>query len=108
MRSYKYGVFSRKIWDRAASPFCIFGCGAFITRNHGGGFPVKLVSYRDKLREIAINRSFDRMCVVTTFMRDELLKNGFSPERIEIHPPVPRPGDATIRSTFSDRNLIIY
>jgi glycosyltransferase involved in cell wall biosynthesis len=37
-----------------------------------------------------------------------LLKNGFSPERIEIHPPVPRAGDATIRSSFSARNLIIY
>jgi glycosyltransferase involved in cell wall biosynthesis len=108
MRSYKYGVFSRKICERAASAFCIFGCGAFLTRNHGGGLPVKFVSLRDKLREIEINRGFDRMCVVTTFMRDELLKNGFSRQRIEIHPPVPRPGDATIRSSFSDRNLIIY
>jgi glycosyltransferase involved in cell wall biosynthesis len=108
MRSYKYGVFSRKICERAASPFCIFGCGAVITRNRGGKFPFKLVSYRDKLREIAINRGFDRMCVVTTFMRDELLKNGFSRDRIEIHPPVPRPGDSSIRSSFSDRNLIIY
>jgi glycosyltransferase involved in cell wall biosynthesis len=108
MRSYKYGVFSRKICERAASPFCVFGCGAFVARDHGGKFPLKYVSYRDKLREIEINRGFDRMCVVTTFMRDELLKNGFSAERIEIHPPVPRPGDATIRSSFSDRNLIIY
>jgi glycosyltransferase involved in cell wall biosynthesis len=108
MRSYKYGVFSRKICTRAASPFCIFGCGASITRNHAGPLPIKLVSYRDKIREIEINRGFDRMCVVTTFMRDELIKNGFDRERIEIHPPVPRPGDATIRSSFSDRNLIIY
>ena len=108
MRSYKYGVFSRKICTRSAGAFCIFGCGAFITRNHGSGLPVKFVSLRDKLREIEINRGFDRMCVVTTFMRDELLKNGFSADRIEIHPPVPRPGDATIRSSFSDRNLIIY
>src|SRR3954469_2342102 len=108
MRSYKYGVFSRKICTRAASLYCVFGCGAFITRNHGGALPVKFVSYRDKLREIEINRGFDRMCVVTTFMRDELLKNGFSADRIEIHPPVPRPGDSSIRSNFSDRNLIIY
>ncbi len=108
MRSYKYGVFSRKICERAASLYCVFGCGAFIARDHGGRFPVKWVSYSDKKREIEINRGFDRMCVVTTFMRDELLKNGFDPKRIEIHPPVPRPGDATIRSTFSDRNLILY
>lgn len=108
MRSYKYGVFSRKICERAASPFCVFGCGGFVARNHGSRFPFKFVSYRDKVREIEINRGFDRMCVVTTFMRDELLKNGFDPKRIEIHPPVPRPGDATIRSSFSDRNLILY
>jgi glycosyltransferase involved in cell wall biosynthesis len=79
-----------------------------VTRNHGPGLPMKFVSYSDKKREIEINRGFDRMCVVTTFMRDELLKNGFARERIEIHPPVPRPGDATIRSNFSNRNLIIY
>lgn len=108
MRSYKYGVFSRKICERAASLHCVFGCGAFLARNHGGGFPIKYVSYRDKRREIEINRGFDRMCVVTTFMRDELLKNGFAPERIEIHPPVPRPGDLSIRSSFSDRNLILF
>jgi glycosyltransferase involved in cell wall biosynthesis len=108
MRSYKYGVFSRKICARAASPFCVFGCGAFIARNHGGGLPLKFVSFRNKMREIEINRGFDRMCVVTTFMRDELLKNGFAADKIEIHPPVPRPGDANVRSNFSNRNLIIY
>jgi glycosyltransferase involved in cell wall biosynthesis len=108
MRSYKYGVFSRKICERAASSFCIFGCGAFLARNHDGPLPFKFVSYKSKLREIEINRGFDRMCVVTTFMRDELLKNGFDAKRIEIHPPVPRPGDATIRSSFSNRNLILY
>ena len=108
MRSYKYGVFSRQICSRAASLYCVFGCGASIARDHNGPLPLKWVSYRDKRREIELNRGFDRMCVVTTFMRDELLKNGFARERIEIHPPVPRPGDATIRSNFSNRNLIIY
>jgi glycosyltransferase involved in cell wall biosynthesis len=36
------------------------------------------------------------------------LKNGFDVKRIEIHAPVPRMGDPNLRSTFSDRNLIIY
>ena len=84
------------------------GCGAFLARNHGEGFPVKYVSYIDKKREISLNREFDRMVVVTDFMRAELLKNGFDANRIEIHPPVPRPGDADLRSSFSDRNLIVY
>jgi glycosyltransferase involved in cell wall biosynthesis len=66
------------------------------------------VSYTAKKREVALNRRFHRMVVVTSFMRDELLKNGFDPQRIEIHAPVPRMGDPTLRSRFSDRNLILY
>lgn len=108
MRSYKYFYRSREICTRAASTFCLYGCGAFLVRNHGEGFPLKYVSYFDKKREIALNRQFDRMLVVTEYMRAELINNGFDPEKIEIHPPVPRPGDPNLRSSFSDRNLIIY
>ena len=108
MRSYKYNYFTRKICTRAASPYCIFPCLASVVKNSGGGFPLKWVSYSEKKREIALNQHFDRMVVVTTYMRDELLNNGFDPQRIEIHAPVPRMGDPNLRSTFSDRNLIIY
>lgn len=108
MRSYKYSYFSRKICTRAASLYCVFGCGAFLVRNGSGPFPLKYVSYLDKRREITLNQRFDRMLVVTTFMRDELIKNGFDPARIEIHAPVPLPGDPALRSNFSNRNRIIY
>jgi glycosyltransferase involved in cell wall biosynthesis len=108
MRSYKYFYRTREICTRAASAFCVFGCGAFLARNHGEGFPLKYVSYFDKKREIALNQQFDRMIVVTPYMRTELLKNGFNPDKIEIHPPVPRMGDPNLRSSFSDRNLIVY
>lgn len=108
MRSYKYHYFSRKICTRAAGPYCVFGCGAFLSRNHGKGFPIQFVSYRDKKREISLNQKFDRMIVVTQYMKDELLRNGFAPEKIEILPPVPRMGDPNLRSNFSDRNLIVY
>ncbi len=108
MRSYKYSYRSREICTRSASLYCVFGCGAFLARNHGEGFPLKYVSSMDKKREIALNREFDRMVVVTDFMRAELLKNGFDANKIEIHPPVPRPGDPDLRSSFSDRNLIVY
>lgn len=108
MRSYKYNWFTRRICTRAASPYCVWGCLACVTRNHGGGLPLKWVSYADKRREIALNQRFDRMCVVTRYMRDELVNNGFDPSRIEIHPPVPRPGEPGLRSTFSSRNLIVY
>lgn len=108
MRSYKYHYFTRKICTRAAGPFCVFGCGAFLKRNRGKGFPFKLVSYTDQQREIFLNKQFNRMIVVTQYMKDELLRNGFAPEQIEIHPPVPRMGDPNLRSNFSDRNLIVY
>ena len=108
MRSYKYNFFSRKICTRAASPYCIFPCLASVVKSSGGPFPLKWVSYSEKKREIALNRRFDRMVVVTTYMRDELLNNGFDARRIEIHAPVPRMGDPNLRSSFSDRNLIIY
>jgi glycosyltransferase involved in cell wall biosynthesis len=108
MRSYKYFYRSREICTRAASLYCVFGCGAFLARNRGAGLPLKYVSYFSKKREIALNRQFDRMITVSNFMRSELLKNGFDPDRVEIHPPIPRPGDPNLRSSFSDRNLIVY
>jgi glycosyltransferase involved in cell wall biosynthesis len=108
MRSYKYHPFTRKICTRAAGPYCVFGCGAFLKRNRGKGFPFKLVSYTNQQREIFLNKQFNRMIVVTQYMKDELLRNGFAPEKIEIHPPVPRMGDPNLRSNFSDRNLIVY
>jgi len=108
MRSYKYNYFTRAICTRPATPHCIFPCLASVVKKSGGGFPLKWVSYSEKKREIALNRRFDRMVVVTTYMRDELLNNGFDAKRIEIHAPVPRMGDPNLRSSFSDRNLIIY
>lgn len=108
LRSYKYNYFTREICTKPAGPHCIFPCLGCVAKNNDGGFPLKWQSYTDKLREIELNRQFHRMVVVTTYMRDELLRNGFDSDRIEIHAPVPRPGDASIRSSFSDRNLILY
>ena len=68
MRSYKYNYFSRKICTRPASLACVFPCMACVVKGDGG-FPLKWVSYRKKKREIRLNHRFDRMCVVTTFMR---------------------------------------
>lgn len=108
LRSYKYNYFTREICTKAAGPHCVFPCLGCVVKNNDGGFPIKWASYGDKKKEIALNHLFDRMVVVTTYMRDELIKNGFDPKRIRIHGPVPRPGEAGLRSTFSDRNLIIY
>jgi glycosyltransferase involved in cell wall biosynthesis len=107
LRSYKYNVFTRRICTRAATPYCIFPCLAPLKRERGGLLPFRWLSYRDKRREIELVRRFDRLLVVTRYMRHELEINGFDPARIEIFPPVPRPGD-TLRPSFSDRNLLVY
>ena len=108
MRSYKYNVFTRRICARPVSPFCIFPCAAFIVRDHDGALPVKWVSYTAKLRELELNRQFNHLIVATQFMKDELLRNRFDSNKIEMHPPVPTRGDAAWGSSFSDRNYIIY
>ncbi len=108
MRSYKYNVFTRRICTRPATSYCVFPCLACVVKNAGGRFPLRWVSYAAKKREIEITRRFDRMVVVTHYMKEELLRNGFDARRIEIHAPVPRMGDPNLRSSFSGRNLIIY
>jgi len=107
MRSYKYNYFTRAICERPASLSCLFPCGAFMTRSHDGRFPVQWASYGSKIKEIELNKKLDRLIVATLFMKEELLRNGFAPGKIEVHPPVP-PGDFSLQSNFNDRNLIIY
>ena len=108
MRSYKYHPLTREICARPASAYCIFPCGALLTRNRNGIWPLKWVSYRAKKKEIGLNRQFQRMVVATEYMKQELLRNGFDTERIEIHAPVPRNNSVPFQSSFSARNLIIY
>ncbi|HEU0039301.1 MAG TPA: glycosyltransferase, partial [Verrucomicrobiae bacterium] len=108
MRSYKYHYASREICTRALSPFCVVPCGASLARNRDGGFPLKWVSYRDKKKEIELNQRFDRLLVGSAYMKEELVRNGFAGERIEIHPPVPNHDADAMTSTFSSRNLIVY
>ena len=110
LRSYKYDVFTRKICTRPASLACIFPCLACLVRNRDGRshLPVRWASYRDKRREIAANRRFQRLVAVTPFMRDELLRNGFDADRIRVLAPVPRPGEPGLRSSFGPRNLVLF
>ena len=90
MRSYKYHYFSRQICTRAASAYCVFPCGASVGRDADTAIPFRWVSYAAKRREIAVNRRFHRLIVATDYMRNELLRNGFAFDQIEIHAPVPR------------------
>jgi glycosyltransferase involved in cell wall biosynthesis len=107
LRSYKYSPWTRRICTRPATPYCVFPCLAPLKRDRQGKLPFKWVSYFKKIEEIGLVRQFDRHLVVTHYMKNELVINGFDPARIEIFPPVPRPGD-DLRSKFSERNLLLY
>jgi glycosyltransferase involved in cell wall biosynthesis len=69
---------------------------------------VQWVSYGDKRREIELNRRFARVIVASTYMKEELSRNGFDASQIEIHAPVPQPAHAALEPTFSPRNRLVY
>lgn len=108
MRSYKYHVFSRKICDRALSPYCIFPCGAVVARDRESPFPLKLVSYEAKRRELDLHRKFTRLIVATRYMREQLAVNGIPENRVEIHAPVPATPESALHSSFDERNRLVF
>jgi glycosyltransferase involved in cell wall biosynthesis len=108
LRGYKYNPLNRQICTRAASAYCVFPCGGTIARDHQSMFPLKWVSYAAKRRELALNRRFARLIVATEFMREEVVRNGFTADQVEIHAPVPRATGETLQCSFSQRNRIVY
>ncbi|HAS83699.1 MAG TPA: glycosyltransferase family 1 protein [Verrucomicrobia bacterium] len=109
MRSYKYSPWNRRICTRKAGPCCLFPCLAFLKRDRARRpLGISWVSYRRQMRCIALNRRFSAMFVVTAYMRDELIRQGFAPERIHIFPPIPAPAGQTFSSSFSEANRIIF
>ncbi|MEM6821010.1 MAG: glycosyltransferase family 4 protein, partial [Verrucomicrobiota bacterium] len=107
LRGYKYFPVSREICRKPAGLHCVFPCLAMLKINRGKFPPVELQSYSEKLKEISLCRQMDAQFVVTDYMQNELLINGFSEEKIHIFPPVPREVEP-VNSTYSDRNLIIF
>lgn len=62
--------------------------GAFLERNKGGVFPVKLQSISRKMREMRRNYHFDAILVLSEYLKRQLIINGFPAERIRINNPV--------------------
>ncbi len=109
MRSYKYNPLTRRICTRKAGRCCLFPCLAFLRRDRSRGrFGARWVSYRRQMRCIELNQRFSAMFVVTRYMRNELVRQGFAPERIHIFPPIPEPAGRSFCSSFSDRNRIVF
>ena len=108
MRQYKYDYLTRRICTRPLSPFCLFPCLAFLGRNPSGGFPIRWVSYAAKKREIALNQRCHRFVVYSQYLKQELVRNGFDPHKIELCVPLWLDSDQVVHSNFGPRNLILF
>lgn len=109
LRGCKYPAWSRRPCARALSPFCVLPCGGFVRRAASGDRTLEWSSYVAKKRELELHRGFSRLVVASEYMRAELRRNGFAPEQIEIHAPVPpRPEAAAPVPAFGPRNLVVY
>ncbi len=108
MRGGKFNYFTREVCKRPASWRCVFPCLGFVARNPGGSLPIKLLSYQNKVKEISVNRRCNRLVVYSEYQKEELVRNGFDPVKVEIHEPVHNTGSADSTSSFSDRNVILF
>ena len=93
-RTYRYTPFGRKDCRRAYS---MTRCGlcamATSPRRWRGGFFAELAARTVRCRRrLELMREIPRVAVLSEFMRDNLILNGFAPERVTvIPPPVPAP-----------------
>ena len=109
MRRYKYFPWSRRICTRKAGWCCLFPCLAFLARDRSRGrFGMRWVSYCEQQQCIRLNRQFAAYFVVTAYMRDELVRQGFDAGRIHIFPPIPVPSRLSFTPSFSSRNRVIF
>jgi glycosyltransferase involved in cell wall biosynthesis len=108
LRGCKYNYFTRKICTRPASGYCVFPCLGSLGRRGPGAFGIEWRSYRQKQREIELNRRCREFIVYSEYCRRELVGNGFDPERIHIHVPIPTWAAGGPASSFSDRNLVLF
>lgn len=108
LRTYKYNYFTRKPCTRAFSAHCVFPCLATVARNRGGSFPVRWASYREKRKELQLNRKCRHLMVYSDYCRQELVRNGFDPDRITLHVPIRDAGKPCVSSSFAERNLVLF
>lgn len=95
-RSHKYYTWNHQICRRPMGLACWLDL-AFIKRDRTSRLGVRLVNLPRKREQIDRHLIFDRLIVGSQFMRDELITNGLSEDRITIIPPAvpPLEGEAT-------------
>ncbi|HEX4121009.1 MAG TPA: glycosyltransferase family 4 protein [Verrucomicrobiae bacterium] len=108
MRGGKYNYFTRAVCSRPASLRCVFPCLGFLGRNTNGSLPFKWVSYAAKRKEIRLNQRCARLLVYSDYQKEEMIRNGFDPEKVVVHVPVHHYGEEKAPSSFSDRNHVLF
>lgn len=80
--------------------------GAFLERNPDGALPVKLASIPKKIKEMRRNHHFDATLVVSTYVHEQLVINGFPPERVHICNPILELGDPDPTPVPEENNVV--
>lgn len=109
LRGCRYSAWSREPCTRAFSPLCLLPCGGVVQRR-ATGWALAFGEYLRKRQELTLHHRFARLIVASEYMFDELRRNGFGAEQIEIHAPVP--GRAIAPMPFAghvgQRNRIVF
>jgi glycosyltransferase involved in cell wall biosynthesis len=103
-RSSRYFPWNRKICTKKAGYHCALTCG--ILRDREGPLPIKLAWPGKKLREVELSKRFDLNITVADYMSEQLVKHGFDPKRIVVHPPAP--AIAEIEKTDYSERLVLF
>ena len=88
-RSYYYTPFGRTNCQRAYSPLRCGLCGTMVSPRHwNGGFTSCLRrNFCDFKAKFHLAHSLSSLIVLSDFMRENLIRNGFSPKQIIVLPP---------------------
>lgn len=104
-RSHKYYALFDRTCHHPAGWRCVADL-AFLRRTRGGPLPVGLVDLAAHAAERRRNRVLDALLVGSRFMRDELVMNGFAPDRVHIVPPAVRAPSTPMPPPPSGRSLL--
>ncbi len=88
-RRHKYFALSGRVCRHRAGWRC-WADGAFLRRDRASWAGFTLARIGRQVREMRRNHALDRVLVGSQFMKEELLQNGFPPEKVRILPPVVR------------------
>lgn len=106
-RRHKYFSFSNRICHYPAGMRCWLD-GAFIKRDRNRRFGFTFHSIPETIREMKLNYHFSRLLVGSSFMKQELVSNGFREDRVSILPPIGAESLESERSSLPVENNLLY